>query len=457
MGAIRNAAVAGMFYPAEPEELAHEIRQFLGAIQPSSAPAPKAVIAPHAGYIYSGPIAASAYARIAALRHVISRVVLIGPSHRVAFRGLAVPSAEAFRTPLGTVPVDRPAVAELLKLAEVGVLDAAHAQEHSLEVHLPFLQTLLDRFALVPIVAGDASPEEVAKVLDAVWGGPETLVVVSSDLSHYLDYQSAQRLDDETRTAIEGLDPAAIAYEQACGRIPIGGLLTIAKRRGLSVETVDMRNSGDTAGPRDRVVGYGAWVFTPASPGESAGDDVEAPIREQGPTLVRLARAAIEAALDGGRLVLPDDPPELLKSPGASFVTLKIDGALRGCIGSVEAWRPLMADVTDNAVKAAFGDPRFPPLTGNEAENLTISVTVLSPPQPLAFADETDLLTKLRPRVDGLIIEDAGHRALFLPAVWDMLPNPEEFLAYLKNKAGLAPQHERFTAKRFTAVELKDG
>lgn len=258
----RRPAVAGQFYPSAPDELAGAVREYVAAGQTdASEPVPKAIIAPHAGYAYSGPVAGAAYARLAPARGRVERVVLLGPAHRVAVRGLALPQADFFATPLGLVPVDWTHREALLALGCVAVLDRAHASEHSLEVQLPFLQHVLGGFRLVPLVVGMASDEEVAAVLEVLWGGPETLVVVSSDLSHYLDYESAQRMDAATSRAVEELRPQDIAPDQACGRGPVGGLLLTARRHELSVATVDLRNSGDTAGGRDRVVGYGAYVF----------------------------------------------------------------------------------------------------------------------------------------------------------------------------------------------------
>lgn len=261
MQTVRTPAVAGLFYPADAAELQAQIQQFLSQVEPSSTPAPKAIIAPHAGYVYSGPVAASAYARLAAARDVIQRVVLLGPSHRLGFRGIAVSTMTTFATPLGLIPVDRHAIEQIQRLPEVGQLEQAHAREHSLEVHLPFLQAVLGEFALVPVVVGDAHPFEVGAVLEALWGGPETLIVISSDLSHYHDYQTARWMDGETSRAIETLRFEDIDYEQACGRNPVNGLLWVARRKGLHCDTIDLRNSGDTAGPRDQVVGYGAYVF----------------------------------------------------------------------------------------------------------------------------------------------------------------------------------------------------
>jgi AmmeMemoRadiSam system protein B len=258
---VRSPAVAGTFYPGTRRELEGAVRSYLGQTRPEEGDAPKALIAPHAGYAYSGPIAASAYALLAPVRERIERVVLLGPAHRVFVRGLAAPDPAAFATPLGEIPIDRAALERLAALPQVSLRPDAHAPEHSLEVHLPFLQVVLDEFSLVPLVVGDASGEEVAEVLEALWGGPETLIVVSSDLSHYESYATARRMDAATTRAIEALRPEGIRRDDACGRVPIQGLLRAARSHGLNPRTLDVRNSGDTAGPRDAVVGYGAWAF----------------------------------------------------------------------------------------------------------------------------------------------------------------------------------------------------
>lgn len=260
MPSARNPAVAGLFYPADPDELRRMLGEYLQAAR-SGGGAPKALIAPHAGYIYSGPVAASAYVRLKPVRGKISRVVLLGPAHRVGFEGLALHSADVFTTPLGDILIDKDAIALIRNLPQVQVLDAAHAQEHSLEVHLPFLQETLGEFKVVPLVVGDAAPGEVAEVLEMLWGGAETLIVISSDLSHFHDYATAQRLDRATSQAIERLRYEDIGYDAACGRNPVNGLLYLVRKRGLTAKTVDLRNSGDTAGSRHRVVGYGAYVF----------------------------------------------------------------------------------------------------------------------------------------------------------------------------------------------------
>jgi AmmeMemoRadiSam system protein B/AmmeMemoRadiSam system protein A len=458
MTAIRHPAVAGTFYPAEPDALERQLARFLseaGNAAPSAA-LPKAIIGPHAGYIYSGPVAARAYARLAAARGKVSRVVLIGPSHHVAFRGLAVDTAEAWAMPGGAVPLDTDAIARLRALPMVGTLEAAYQREHALEVHVPFLQHRLGEFRLIPIVAGDAPPEAVAAVFDALWGGPETLIVISTDLSHYLDYAACRRTDQRTADAIERFDIDALGSAEACGAVPTRGLLLAAKRRGMTIERLDLRNSGDTAGPRDRVVGYGAWALFEPAPADAEREAVEA----VGTTLIDTACRSIGAGFDTGKpldvAVGPDLTP-ILAAPGAAFVTLRRRGELRGCIGSANASRPLIVDVAQHAFNAAFRDPRFPSLHPLECAGLAVSVAVLTPPARIDFADEADLLAQLRPGIDGLIIQDAGRRALFLPSVWEELPDARRFLALLKLKAGLPVDHfsPRLVASRFRTIEVK--
>jgi AmmeMemoRadiSam system protein B len=272
---VRPPAVAGLFYPSSPAELASAVEELLataaprGSLAAGAAPqstmarpprTPKAIITPHAGYVYSGPIAASAFTMLGPLAREILRVVLIGPAHRLPFRGLALPGVEAYATPLGEVPVDLEAAAAVRRLPQVVELPAAHEGEHSLEVELPFLQMMLGAFRVLPLVVGEALPEEVAEVLELAWGGPESVLVISSDLSHYLPAAMAERADRATADEILRLG-GPLEPHQACGAMPINGLLAAARRRGLAPELIDLRHSGDTAGDRSRVVGYGAFAF----------------------------------------------------------------------------------------------------------------------------------------------------------------------------------------------------
>ena len=431
--ATRPAAVAGMFYPARPEMLADLVDECLRDAAPEVVvrQPPKMLLVPHAGYVYSGPIAARAFALLAPWRGRIRRVVLLGPTHRVAVQGLAVPQAAAFATPLGRVPVDHAAIDGLAALTQVVVSEAAHAAEHSLEVQLPFLQRVLGDFELVPLAVGHARPDEVAAVIERLWGGDETLIVISSDLSHYLSYDDARDRDRRTIQRVLRLDPD-LDHEQACGATPLAGALIAARRHGLRPRLLDLRNSGDTAGDRRRVVGYAAVVFEAPPAGPHTQDEAEAAL---GRALLAQAHDAIAARLGQPGREAPADPA--LDKPGASFVTLRRHGALRGCIGTLQARRPLGEDVRANALAAAFEDPRFAPLSVWEFPELEIEVSVLDPAEPMDVHDWAQACRALRPGVDGVILECRGRRATFLPQVWDELPAPEDFLRALCHKAGL--------------------
>ena len=457
---IRPPAVAGTFYPDSARDLEGAIRGYLADVSnapslPLRTDAPKAVVAPHAGYIYSGALAARVFASIIPAADRINRVVLLGPCHRVPLRGLALSGADAFATPLGDIPIDKPGVERVQNLPQVQVFEETHIQEHSLEVQLPFLQILLGQFSLLPLVVGDATASEVAEVLDVVWGGPETLIVISSDLSHFLEYDNARRIDSQTCESIERMDPHSIEHGQACGRIPLQGLLELAKAKGMHVETVGLCNSGDTAGSRDRVVGYGGWTFYENDDFESHTHDL---LDRHGTVLLESAAASIRHGLEYGvpLTVAPKDYPAALSENGACFVTLKHGDRLRGCIGSPEAYRPLIRDVIENGYASGFRDPRFPAVSNDDLTDLNLSISVLSPHVEMSFADRDDLLDQLRPGTDGLIIEDNGRRALFLPSVWQQLPDPAEFLRHLSAKAGLAGDHwsNTFSARRFIAEEI---
>ena len=440
---VRAPAVAGMFYPREPEKLVGEITEFLDqADEDRLRPGfPKIVIVPHAGFIYSGAVAAHAYDLLRPARGVVKRVVLMGPCHRVAVRGLALPGATAFDTPLGRVPIDAEGEALARSLPQVCVMSATHAQEHAIEVQLPFLQQVLGQFSLLPFVVGHASAEQVAEVIEKLWGREETLIVISSDMSHYRPYAAAQAMDQGTARAIVNMEPG-INHEQACGATPISGALLVAQRHGLKPRLLDLCNSGDTAGGKDRVVGYASFALEEAPHAYSG---------EQGKILLDAARRSIGAALNSAPPpLLPDE--SWLREMRATFVTLKQQGNLRGCIGMLEAARPLGTDVIANARAAAFSDPRFKPLTGKELDDLEIEVSILSRPARMLFEDHADLLRQLEPGKDGLIIESgsgaATRRGTFLPQVWESLPDPEQFIAQLKLKASL-PANTRTTACRF--------
>jgi AmmeMemoRadiSam system protein B/AmmeMemoRadiSam system protein A len=443
MNAVRPAAVAGMFYPGDARALAAEVDDLLGGVE-QSAPRlgyPKVLVVPHAGYIYSGGVAARAYDELAAARGSVRRVVLLGPTHRVAVRGLAVPSAQAFATPLGQVRIDRDAIASVRDLPQVVVSDAAHALEHSLEVQLPFLQKMLGDFALAPFAVGTAGVQEVAQVLERLWGGPETLIVISTDMSHYHAYEQARAIDGATIERIAGF-ATDIDHEEACGATPLNGLLLFSKQKNLVLKLLSACNSGDTAGGKDRVVGYSSFALYEGG---------EVSLEEAGKVLLCIARGAIEGELEGKR----NEKPEAvwLAQAGAAFVTLTKAGELRGCIGSLEAARPLGEDLAQNALGAAFRDPRFPAVTAAEWPQCRVEVSLLSAPKPIRFADEADLLAQIRAGEDGLILEADGRRATFLPQVWESIVDKRAFLGELLRKAGL-PEATRLTRCRISRYRV---
>ena len=473
---IRPPAVAGTFYPAQAGALRAEVARHLdaaralalsaggdgvngvggvggvGGVDGGAAP-PKMIVVPHAGYVYSGATAARGHGLLEPWASRIRRVVLLGPVHRVPVRGLAAPRAvQAFRTPLGDVRIDHEALAALEGWPQVVRDDRPHAPEYSLEVQLPFLQAVLgEGFGLVPLAVGDASAEEVAAVVQALWGGDETVFVVSTDLSHFHAYDEARRIDGDTAARIlaleDGLDP-----RQACGARGLNGALRAARQRGLVPGLVHLCNSGDTAGPRDRVVGYASFALRPAGVGADdvadvgvdVGADVgagaDAPDAEAalGRALLLRARNAIAARLG---LPLLDEPMHTpLQARGATFVTLHdAQHRLRGCIGRLEAVATLEADVRHNAAQAAFADPRFRPVQAAEWEGLRLEVSVLTPAEPLPPApSQAQALQAIEPGTHGVILQWRQHRATFLPQVWEQIPAPDAFMAALKRKAGLA-------------------
>ena len=455
-GWVREPAVAGLFYPDDPGALAAAVSAHIESATPLDAPdppiAPRALIAPHAGYRYSGAAAGAAYRTLAGRSDRIDRVVLVGPAHRVAVEGtgVGVSTAQTWRTPVGDVPVDvdtsRALVADGLAVAA----DAAHAPEHSLEVHLPFLLEVLGPVPILPLVVGVCSARTVAAALDAVWQDDATLVVVSSDLSHYLTDDEARIRDDRTRRAIVEGRAGDVGPRDACGCIPIAGLVMAARSHGVAPCTLAMATSADASGDTSRVVGYGSFAFAPPRP--LTGGDAA--------WLLARARAAIVHELTGAGIdpLDDDDVDERLCIPGASFVTLEVRGELAGCIGSLEATRPLWQDVARNARGAAFADPRFDPLLRAELDATAIKVAVLSPLEALPTG-RGEMTAALRPGVDGLLIEAGDHRATFLPTVWKKLSQPEDFVAALLDKAGLAAGDWPATlqAWRYTTVELADG
>ena len=434
LDAAHPAQVAGFFYPAEPDALRALIGEMRKGARPDGGVAPKAVVAPHAGIVYSGSVAATAFGAWARRADPPARIVIVGPAHRVAFRGLAIHPAAAWATPLGEAKIARDLHVRLAE-AQAATADARpFAGEHSLEMHLVMLQAMLPApFEILPILVGDATPAEVAAALRLVWGGPETVVSISSDLSHFLKQASARAIDDDTARRIEGLDVNSLEGRRACGYLPIGGALTLAAERDLRVSGLHLATSADAGADESRVVGYGAFAMEYAA--SARLDEADRTL------LLSTAMAALAAAArKGGR------PPSIathgrlsptLSSLRGTFVTLTEGGRLRGCIGSPAPRTALIEDAAANAVQAGFGDPRFAPLSEAELSGLELDVSILSHPRPIPAGSEAELVAALEPDRDGLILGKGRQRALFLPSVWRQVPDGREFVRHLLRKAGL--------------------
>ncbi|MEM9060486.1 MAG: AmmeMemoRadiSam system protein B [Pseudomonadota bacterium] len=429
---VHQPVVAGSFYPSDPAVLGQTVQALLDKAPRLEVPPAKAVVLPHAGYRFSGAVAA---AGISTIGRKVQRVVVLGPSHRHAFRGVALPDAGALATPLGDVPIEAASVKKLLEEPDVSIVPEAFAQEHSIEVELPFLQQRLSGFTVVPLVIGEIATDRLAEILDTLWGGGETLIVISTDLTHFLKADEASRIDLSTAEAVEKLDGARLGSREACGHRPLAAFLKVAGARGMRLTRLALTHSGNVTGDNARVVGYGAWMAHDALAARLAP-------AHRAEALSIAAKSMISRARNGKAPAINlDSFPVPLRSVAPAFVTLTLDGRLRGCIGSLAAHHPLARDILNNAVKAGFEDPRFKPVTEDEIRAAEIEVAVLSRPASMKFTSQEDLLAQLVPGRDGLILQSGQNRGTFLPKVWESLKTPEQFFNGLKVKAGLPRDH----------------
>lgn len=430
MDTVREPAVAGYFYPEQAARLKRVVDGFLDEAGEPEWGYSRMVLAPHAGYEYSGKFAASAYR---AVDPKTKRVVILGPAHRVALEAMALSGAHWHRTPLGMVPVDEELTSRFMRLPGVITLPLAHAEEHSLEVHLPFLQRQIEgEFAVVPVAGGRVDPRKVAELLKVAWEDPGTTILISSDLSHYFPERVATVWDLATIQKI-GEGNGIIVPTQACGAYPLSGAVRFADQQGLTARCLSRGTSADTDAGEDQVVGYASMAWYPGVVRQYFQDSFMEELPE-------IAHRAISGEFEEQETKLPDLPvnPDF----GGVFVTITIDGQLRGCIGSFEGGGDLVELVRQNAVEAAFFDPRFPPLTQAELGWIETEVSVLTPPVPLNEAEgrtmaEEEILSRLLPRVHGVLLQKGKLSATYLPQVWDGLPDPGHFLRSLKEKAGL--------------------
>jgi len=442
---IRKPAYAGSFYPAGKSEIGQTIEILTSKAKETRFTAPsgkslKALILPHAGYIYSGLTAS--HASLVLSENQFSKVILLGPDHRVGFAGCAISDSDIYETPLGPVRLHKDAAKLRLQKELFHSIPVSDKNEHSLEVVLPFLQTYLNKFELVPIVVGSGVYNKIAGAIDPILDY-KTLLVASSDLSHYLPYKEAVEKDKETIIMILNLEKEKLIKRDnsACGKIPLLTIMSLAGKYGWKPVLIHYSNSGDTAGDRSRVVGYAAIAFygEPSMENENISNRLN---EKQGQILLKLARKTISEELgikSKQEQISPasDLEEKSLQRRSGTFVTLKIRNQLRGCIGNLDASGPIIEGVKRNAINAAFNDFRFSPLTAKEFDKVEIEISILSEPKPLEYKDSNDLIKKLRPNVDGVIIRKGHASATFLPQVWEQLARPEDFLSHLCAKAGL--------------------
>ncbi|MCI1273221.1 MAG: AmmeMemoRadiSam system protein B [Clostridiaceae bacterium] len=446
MNKIKSPSVAGSFYTANKDELEKQLEYFKGSSINQYEYKSRAVIVPHAGLVYSGELA---YSGLQSLDKGLKTLIIFAPSHHVAFDGLVLSSYDAWETPFGKIKIDKDINNELNKNFRVEYNDEAFETEHSIEVQLPAIQTLYKDIKIVPILVGRAKYEDITGIINNYWSNKNVGFVISSDLSHFYKCEEAEKIDSVTAQMIESNEIHNFQQGQACGYYGILGLLNFAEKEGFSLIRIGLRNSSFVTGDKSNVVGYGTWMLY-------EGNRNEFLKKYYSDKILEICKNAIFAGLEHIHYKAENIPAVFYES-GACFVTLEEEGNLRGCIGSIIAHRIFIDDLIHNAQNAAFSDPRFNPVCRVEYKDLSIAVSILSMPVEMTFEDEDDLLSQLVPNKDGLIINDGEYQAVYLPSVWEQLPDKKDFLNSLKVKAGLPKNHfsKTFVAYRFYCEYIK--
>ncbi len=446
MDKVKEPSVANTFYSGNPSELKTQIESFIRESKNQYPISTRAVIVPHAGLIYSGRLA---YEGISQLDRSVKNIFIFAPAHRVGFQGLGLTSYDRWKTPLGTIDVNQDITSELIEKFGANYNDDALAPEHSVEIQVPIIQYIFDDVKIIPVLLGQAEFQDVTKILEEYYPNPENGFIISSDLSHFLTNEEAYKLDHQTALMIESGNLSGFKYEMACGAIGIAGLVNFANNHKWSLVRIDMTNSSWATGDKSRVVGYGSWFLLE--------DDKNNFIKEYySDFIIDLAKVVLQSAFDKEQRTI--DYPQIMDEFGASFVTLEKNGMLRGCIGSIIAHQPLINDLVQNTRNAAFSDPRFNPLQFEELNELKIAVSILTAPTKIVFDNEEDLLNKIVPNKDGIIIKDGNYQAVYLPSVWEQIPDKKMFLNSLKVKAGLPETHfsNTFEAYRYETIYIKE-
>ena len=453
----RSPAVAGLFYAAEARQLDEEVKHYLNLPAGVGSRQPRILIVPHAGYYYSAQTAAKAYIKLEQYADKIHTVILVGPSHHVAFRGAALSESDSFTTPLGKIKINKKITEELAAKDGFVYNDRAHAREHSLEVQLPFLQKVLKKFTIVPVVYGDIEPGVLSAALRPYLDERGILIVFSADLSHYYEASQAEVMDKNTAALVAESRPE-VEDHMSCGAIGINSAVLLAKSLNLQPQLLDLTHSGNISGDMASVVGYASWLFS-GRPIEQEAVNLENFARRYGEQLMEIARRSLKSAVKEHKQlkISRQDYEDILFDKGASFVTLTRGGHLRGCIGTLIPQEGIAMNVAANAYRAAMEDSRFKPVTAGELKDIEISVSLLTDFERISFTDEEDLRRQVIPGVDGLVLRDGDRQGVFLPVVWQEIPDKEEFIDSLKLKAGLSPNYwsDKIKVYRFRTVEIK--
>ena len=449
---VKQSSVAGLFYPNNADELLSQLEGFRNQQEYLYPYRTRAIIVPHAGLIYSGQLA---YAGISHLDANVENIFIFGPAHKVAFKGVALSSFDAWQTPLGTININKQIYQELEALFNARVNDQAFEEEHSIEVEIPFLQTLLVKhgnLTIIPILIGDEDPSKIANILKHYYNHPKNAFIISSDLSHFLPDAEAQKVDQNTANIIENNEYDNLAPDMACGSIGIAGLMQFAESNKYSLIRINMFNSSATSFDKTSVVGYGAWFLYEGEKNDFIKNNYSK-------LLINICKNTLSQLLnDKSNKLLAQERLPVLHQLGACFITLEKKHQLRGCIGSIIAHRPLIKDLIEHTKNAACNDTRFAPVRTEELTDIKLSISLLSTPQQIHFLDENDLLDQIIKDKDGIIIQDKKASAVYLPVVWKQLPDKKEFLNSLKIKAGLSEDHfsKTFTAYRFYTTYIKE-
>ncbi|MBQ3310700.1 AmmeMemoRadiSam system protein B [bacterium] len=446
MAKIKEPSVAGSFYTNDIQALKTQIESFANESKNKYEYKTRAVIVPHAGLVYSGRLA---FEGISQIDNNVENIFIFAPAHRVGFDGIALSSFDKWKTPLGEIDVNQNICKELIEKYNAKFNDNAVAPEHSIEIEIPIIQSLFNNVNIIPILIGKADFKIVFDIINEYYPNTKNGFIISSDLSHFLSDKAAQELDNKTAQMIETGNINGFTFEQACGALGIAGLVEFANKNNYSLIRIDMTNSSLTTNDKSSVVGYGCWFLY-------EGDKNEFIKRYYKDFVIDIAKLVLKTSFTNEKVKI--NYPQVFNEFGACFVTLEKSEQLRGCIGSIIAHQPLIADLLQHAKDAAFNDYRFNPVTENELKDIKVSISILTEPKKIDFNDEEDLLNKMVPNIDGIIIKDEQYQAVYLPVVWEQLPDKRDFLNSLKMKAGLSPTHfsKTFEAYRFESIYIKE-